>query len=109
MGFGNLILTQTVKILTEQHEKCKNSEVKGILATELREIKREHEGICKKMFSYELKGIEDWKKYLRGKFFEEENTIGLWFRMVCFMNGKNASTANLNSKSMSDLIKTILY
>ncbi len=50
-------------------------------------IKAEKENISGKMFPYELKGLDDWKKYLRGKFFEEEKTIGLWYRMVSFLNG----------------------
>lgn len=109
MGFGNLVLNQTIKLLNDQHDKCKNGEVKNILANELREIKREHETLSKKMFSYELKGIEDWKKYLRGKFFEEESTINLWYRMVCFMDSRTCSSGNMNYKSMAEAIKSILY
>lgn len=60
------------------------------------------------MFPYELKGLDDWKKYLRGKFFEEEKTILLWYRMVSYLNGSRAA-ANQNFKSMADSVKSILY
>ena len=50
------------------------------------------------MFAYELKGLEDWKKYLRGKFFEEDNTIMYWFKLVTFLNG---SYGNYNLNQIS--------
>ena len=71
MGYGYLVLIHTIKLLNDQHDGCRNSEIKGILASELRESKRQQEALGKKMFAYQLKGIEDWKKYLRGKFFEQ--------------------------------------
>jgi hypothetical protein len=60
------------------------------------------------MFAYELKGLEDWKKYLRGKFFEEEATISYWFRMVTFLNGSYGSY-NLAQISPAEIVKQILY
>lgn len=60
------------------------------------------------MFPYELKGLDDWKKYLRGKFFEEEKTIALWYRMVSFLNG-NKTKPNENYKAMTEAVKGILY
>ena len=36
MGYGYLVLIHTIKILTEQQESCRNSEIKSILAAELR-------------------------------------------------------------------------
>ncbi len=52
------------------------------------------------MFPYELKGLDDWKKYLRGKFFEEEKTISLWYRMVSYLNG-NKAKPNESYKTMT--------
>ncbi len=52
------------------------------------------------MFPYELKGLDDWKKYLRGKFFEQEKTIALWYRMVTFLNGNRTKTIE-NYKTMT--------
>lgn len=60
------------------------------------------------MFPYELKGLDDWKKYLRGKFFEEEKTISIWYRMVTYLNGSRPQL-NQNYKAMSDSVKSILY
>jgi hypothetical protein len=60
------------------------------------------------MFAYELKGLEDWKKYLRGKFFEEDNTIIHWYRMVTFLNGTYGSY-NLNQSTPAEIVKQILY
>ena len=52
------------------------------------------------MFPYELKGLDAWKKYLRGKFFEQEKTIALWYRMVTFLNGNRTKTIE-NYKTMT--------
>ena len=60
------------------------------------------------MISYEQKGLDNWKKYLRGKFFEQEKTIGIWYKMVCFLNGTKFQ-ANQSSKGMADSVKNILY
>ena len=60
------------------------------------------------MFPYELKGLDDWKKYLRGKFFEEEKTIGMWYRMVLYLNGSKVMGSQ-SYKSMTDTVKSILY
>ncbi len=60
------------------------------------------------MFPYELKGLDDWKKYLRGKFYEEEKTINLWYRMVSFLNGSKVKS-NENYKNMTESVKSILY
>ena len=60
------------------------------------------------MFAYELKGLEDWKKYLRGKFFEEENTIMYWFKLVTFLSGSYGSY-NLNQIAPAEVVKMILY
>lgn len=60
------------------------------------------------MFAYELKGLEDWKKYLRGKFFEEESTIIYWFKMVTYLNG-SYGVYNLNQNSPAEIVKQILY
>lgn len=109
MGFSNLILNETIKNLNEQHDKCKHSEVKLILASESRELKKEQDNLSKKMFSYELKGIEDWKKYLRGKFFEEESTINLWFRMVCYLDNRSSNSGSMTTKQMAESIKSSLY
>lgn len=59
------------------------------------------------MYAYELKGLEDWKKYLRGKFFEDENSIGLWYRMVTYLNGNYGQSNDKNA--YSDVVKQILY
>jgi hypothetical protein len=62
------------------------------------------------MFTYEQKGLEDWRKYLRGKFFEEEKTVQLWYRMVLYLNGTYSSfQANMPSKAMVEAIKAVLY
>lgn len=55
-----------------------------------------------------MKGLDDWKKYLRGKFFEEEKTISLWYRMVSFLNG-NKVKPNESYKVMTEAVKGILY
>jgi len=33
---------------------------------------------------------------MRGKFFEDEKTIQLWYRMVTFLNGSQFLTGNSN-------------
>ena len=60
------------------------------------------------MFPYELKGLDDWKKYLRGKFFEEEKTIEIWYRMVGYLNG-NKVGGSQSYKVMTETVKGILY
>ena len=60
------------------------------------------------MFAYELKGLEDWRKYLRGKFFEEDGTILFWFKMVTFLNG-TYHAHNLAQTQPADIVKQILY
>lgn len=42
----------------------------AIFEREMSAIKEEKNNITNKMFPYQLKGLDDWKKYLRGKFFE---------------------------------------
>ena len=74
----------------------------------MKDIKNEKDAISSRMFPYELKGLDDWKKYLRGKFFEEEKTIGIWYRMVVYLNGSKGAQ-NQNYKSMTDTVKSILY
>lgn len=74
-------------------------------------MKNDREFVTSKMFSYELKGLDDWKKYMRGKFFEDEKTIGLWYRMVTFLNGTQSYplNANLTYTQMAECVKSILY
>jgi hypothetical protein len=81
------------------------------LEKEMKDMKNEREFVTSKMFSYELKGLDDWKKYMRGKFFEDEKTIGLWYRMVTFLNGTQPypMNANLTYTQMAECVKTILY
>lgn len=59
-------------------------------------MKNDRDFVTSKMFAYELKGLDDWKKYMRGKFFEEEKTIALWYRMVSYLNGASPFSLNMN-------------
>ncbi len=34
-------------------------------------MKNDRDFVTSKMFNYQLKGLDDWKKYMRGKFFED--------------------------------------
>jgi hypothetical protein len=62
----------------------------------LKDIKADKDFVTSKMFAYELKGLDDWKKYMRGKFFEDEKFIALWYRMVNFLNSTGAINLNMN-------------
>ena len=79
-----------------------------MMEKEIKDIEVERDLINSKMFAYELKGLEDWKKYLRGKFFEEDSTIMYWFKLVTFLNGSYGSY-NLNQISPAEVVKMILY
>lgn len=72
-------------------------------------MKNDRDFITSKMFSYELKGLDDWKKYMRGKFFEDEKTITLWFKMITFLNGSHPFGSSLSSSQMAETVKSILY
>ena len=108
MGYAHLLLTKTLGLLAEAAGRCSRKEVGELLEREMREVEAEREMINSKMFAYELKGLEDWKKYLRGKFFEEESTILAWFKMVTFLNGSYGSY-NLAQTSPAEVVKQILY
>lgn len=64
-------------------------------------MKSDRDFVTSKMYSYELKGLDDWKKYMRGKFFEDEKTISLWYRMITFLNGSQTTTSNLSTSQMA--------
>lgn len=108
MGYAFLVLNQADNLVVEMVKKCGSKDLASLLEKERKDIKQEREAISNKMFPYELKGLDDWKKYLRGKFFEEEKTILLWYRMVCYLNG-NRAASNQSFKSMADAVKGILY
>ena len=108
MGYAFLVLNRADGNVGELVKKCSSKEIAALLEKERKEIKQERDTISSKMFPYELKGLDDWKKYLRGKFFEEEKTIQLWYRMVSYLNGGKAG-ANQSFKAMADSVKSILY
>lgn len=70
MGYAHLLLTRTLALISEMTNRTSRREISELLEKETREIEAERDMINSKMFAYELKGLEDWKKYLRGKFFE---------------------------------------
>ena len=108
MGYAHLLLTKTLNLLLDLQAKNTRKDLNEIIDKELRDIENEREIINSKMFAYELKGLQDWKKYLRGKFFEEDNTIVYWFKMVTFLNG-NYGTYNQNQLNLAEVVKQILY
>lgn len=69
MGYAHLLLTRTLAILSEITIRTSKKEVQEILERETKDIEAERDMINSKMFAYELKGLENWKQYLRGKFF----------------------------------------
>lgn len=85
-----------------------NKDLISLLEKEQKDIKLEKEQVSSKLFPYELKGLDDWKKYLRGKFFEEEKIIVPWYKMVSYLNG-NRTEAGHSYKTMVDIVKSILY
>ena len=68
MGFAHLLLTRALAIIKELAGKTARREISELLERESKEVETELELINSKMFAYELKGLEDWKKYMRGKF-----------------------------------------
>ena len=46
-----------------------------ILDKELKEAKQEKDIISSKMYAYELKGLDDWRTYLKGKYFETDSEV----------------------------------
>ena len=108
MGYAHLILSRSIWILNDLLSKSNRKELSQLFQKELKDLEQERQSINTKMFAYELKGLEDWKKYLRGKFFEEESTISYWFKMVTFLNG-TYGTYNLNQISPAQIVKQILY
>ena len=108
LGYAYLLLDKASQQASELSLKTSRKDLGSLLEKESREIKMEKESISNKMFPYELKGLDDWKKYLRGKFFEEEKTIGIWYKMVCYLSGSR-SQGGQSYKSMADSVKNILY
>ena len=110
MGYSYLILGRVLEIISDLRGKTSTNDLRSILDKEIQDIKAELDSINSKMFSYEQKGLEDWRKYMRGKFFEEEKTIHLWYNMINFLNGSSPNYQSNNStKSMIESIKAILY
>ncbi len=68
-GYAHLVLTKNVANLEALLQRPFRKEIIEILDKELKDMKNEREFVTSKMFSYELKGLDDWKKYMRGKFF----------------------------------------
>ena len=68
-GYVHLVLTKNVANLEALLQRPFRKEIIEILDKELKDMKNEREFVTSKMFSYELKGLDDWKKYMRGKFF----------------------------------------
>ena len=108
MGYAYLVLNKSESQVVELIKRSSMKDLVALLEKERKDIKQERDSISNKMFPYELKGLDDWKKYLRGKFFEEEKTIVLWYRMVCFLNGSRVG-GNQSYKTMADTVKSILY
>lgn len=108
MGYAYLVLNKVGQEITDILSKSQKKDLLALFQKQLKDVKLEKENISSKMFSYQLKGLDDWKKYLRGKFFEEEKTISLWYRMVSYLNG-NKAKPNENYKTMTEYVKSILY
>lgn len=110
MGYAYLILSKADSQIFEIAKRTQTQDLASMLEKERKDIKNEKDAISNKMFPYELKGLDDWRKYLRGKFFEEEKTILVWYRMVSYLNaGKLSGLAQLGFKPMADTVKGILY
>ena len=71
MGYAYLVLNRADNQVMELIKKSSMKDLISLLEKERKDIKQERDAISNKMFPYELKGLDDWKKYLRGKFFEE--------------------------------------
>lgn len=69
MGYAYLVLNKVGQQITDISTKSDKKDLVALFEKEMKDVKQEKENISAKMFPYELKGLDDWKKYLRGKFF----------------------------------------